>query len=146
MNVVATTFTPWASLAGGLMIGLASALYMALFGRIAGVSGILAHLLPPTRTKATLERVGFVLGLLAGPAAALLATGRPVIATLDGSPLLFAAAGVIVGVGVVLANGCTSGHGVCGLSRLSIRSLAATATFMAVAMLVVFARRHMIGG
>lgn len=145
MNVAAASFTPFASLAGGLSIGLAATLYMALFGRIAGVSAILARLLAPAWSPASLERLGFVVGLLGGPLLATAATGRTVEATLAGPASLFAFAGVLVGVGVTLANGCTSGHGVCGLARLSKRSLAATATFMAVALAVVFVRRHLWG-
>lgn len=141
----ATTFTPWASLAGGGLIGLAAALYMALFGRVAGVSGILGHLLPPERSRASLERLGFAAGLLAGPVAMAAATGRLPATTLVGSLSHFAVAGLIVGVGVTLGSGCTSGHGVCGLSRFSRRSIAATLVFMTVAVATVFARRHMMG-
>jgi hypothetical protein len=144
MNVAA--FTPWSALAGGLLIGLAATLYMLLFGRIAGVSGILAHLTPPARAPATLERAGFVAGLLAGPFVWALGYGRVPTQTLDGSPALYAVAGAIVGVGVILGNGCTSGHGVCGLARLSKRSFVATLVFMTTAIVVVSARRLLAGG
>jgi uncharacterized membrane protein YedE/YeeE len=123
-----TEFTPIASLLGGALIGLSAVLLMAYEGRIAGISGIAGRLLPPYRDGALLSRLGFVIGLVAAP-----------------FPLM-AAAGVIVGFGSVWGYGCTSGHGVCGLSRLSTRSFVATGVFMAVAVVTVFITRHVIGG
>lgn len=131
----------WAA-AGGALIGLSAGLTMLLLGRIAGISGILGALLPPRPAGDRLWRVGFVAGLVLGPLFLRLATGSSGI----GQPALelpgMAAAGLLVGVGTALGAGCTSGHGVCGLARLSPRSLAATATFMGVAVVVVALMRH----
>ena len=140
-----TTFTPVASLIGGLLIGISAVLLMWTAGRIAGVTGIIAGLLPP-RVTAVGVRLGFIAGIIAGPLVVGLVTGHPVQQTITGSSLLFAVSGLLVGFGTVLGNGCTSGHGVCGLSRLSPRSLVATLTFMAVAAGIVFAMRHVVGG
>lgn len=141
-----TEFTPLAGLAGGALIGLSAVLLMALEGRIAGISGIVSRLLPPYRDGVPLGRLGFVAGLLIAPLVAALATGEPVVQTVSAEPVLMAAAGLLVGFGTVLGNGCTSGHGVCGLARLSPRSLAATATFMTTAIVTVFMVRHAVGG
>ncbi len=136
-------FTPASALAGGVVIGLAAGLLILLLGRIAGVSGILAGLAPP-RAGDLGWRVAFLLGLFVAPVfgARLFGTQAPDFGA-AGAPLL-AVAGVLVGFGSRLAGGCTSGHGVCGLSRLSPRSLAATATFMAVAVVTVFIMRHVV--
>lgn len=141
-----TEFTPLASLAGGALIGLASVLLMAYEGRIAGISGIAGRLLPPYRDDAFTSRLGFVLGLLATPLIFMLVTGKSVAQTVSSDLVLMAAAGLIVGFGSVWGGGCTSGHGVCGLSRLSVRSLAATLIFMAAGIATVFVIRHVIGG
>ena len=115
---------------------------MAFKGRIAGVSGIASRLLPPWEDGEFAGRLAFVVGLVAAPVLVWLATGRfPEQAIEAGVPALVAA-GFFVGFGSVWGNGCTSGHGVCGLSRLSVRSLAATVTFMATGILTVFAMRH----
>jgi len=131
----------WAAL-GGALIGLSAGLTMLLLGRIAGISGILGALLPPRPAADRLWRLGFLVGLVLGPLVLLLAGGSSGI----GQPALnlggMAAAGLLVGVGTALGSGCTSGHGVCGLARLSPRSLAATATFMGVAVAVVALMRH----
>ncbi|HWW48188.1 MAG TPA: YeeE/YedE family protein [Xanthobacteraceae bacterium] len=140
-----TEFTPIASLLGGMMIGLSAVLLMALEGRIAGVSGIAGKLLPPYRDSAFVSRLGFVLGLVAAPLVVLLVTGAPVLQTVSSNVPVMIAAGLLVGFGSVLGSGCTSGHGVCGLSRLSLRSLAATLSFMATGIITVFIVRHMIG-
>jgi len=140
-----TEFTPIASLLGGMMIGLSAVLLMALEGRIAGVSGIAGKLLPPYRDSAFVSRLGFVLGLVAAPLVVLLVTGAPVLQTVSPNVPVIIAAGLLVGFGSVLGSGCTSGHGVCGLSRLSLRSLAATLSFMATGIITVFIVRHMIG-
>lgn len=139
-----TEFTPLASLIGGALIGLSAALLMLWEGRIAGISSIAGRLLPPYRDKALPSRAGFVIGLMAAPLLYVVATGRPVVQTVSPDLLLMAAAGLLVGYGSVFGNGCTSGHGVCGLARLSLRSLAATATFMAVAIATVLFTRHLI--
>jgi len=140
-----TTFTPIASTLGGVLIGCAAVLLMAWDGRIAGISGIASRLLPPYQDNAFAARLGFVLGLAAAPLAYWLATGREVAQTVSPNLPLMAAAGLLVGFGAVYGSGCTSGHGVCGLSRLSPRSLAATLTFMATGFATVFIVRHLIG-
>ena len=141
-----TEFTPWASLIGGAMIGLSAVLLMLWEGRIAGISGIAGRLLPPYRDGAFLSRLGFVGGIVAAPLLISLASGTPVSQTISSNVPLMVVAGLLVGFGSVWGNGCTSGHGVCGLSRLSPRSMVATATFMATAFITVFVVRHVIGG
>lgn len=141
-----TEFTPLASLVGGMMIGLSAVLLMAWEGRIAGISGIAGRLLPPYLDRSFPSRLGFVIGLVAAPFAVIASTGEPVAQTVSSNIPLMLAAGLIVGFGSVWGNGCTSGHGVCGLSRLSQRSFVATAIFMAVAIATVFVTRHVIAG
>jgi uncharacterized membrane protein YedE/YeeE len=141
-----TEFTPWASLIGGAMIGLSAVLLMLWEGRIAGISGIAGRLLPPYRDGAFLSRLGFIAGIVAAPLLISLASGTPVSQTISSNVPLMVVAGLLVGFGSVWGNGCTSGHGVCGLSRLSPRSMVATATFMATAFITVFVVRHVIGG
>jgi uncharacterized protein len=141
-EMTATSFTPIASAVGGALIGLSAVLLMAFKGRIAGVSGIAARLLPPYADKEFSGRLAFVAGLVAAPVLVWLTTGRfPAQSIEAGMPVLMLA-GLLVGFGSVWGNGCTSGHGVCGLSRLSVRSLVATATFMATAVITVFLVRH----
>lgn len=140
-----TDFTPIASTIGGVLIGLSAVLLMAWEGRIAGISGIAARLLPPYLDGALLSRLGFVLGLVAAPLAYAAISGSDVVQTVSSNLPLMALAGLLVGFGSVYGNGCTSGHGVCGLSRLSLRSLVATLTFMATAFATVFAVRHVLG-
>jgi len=140
-----TEFTPLASLFGGALIGLSAVLLMAYEGRIAGISGIAGRLLPPYRDGAFLPRFGFVIGLVAAPFLMVVVTGEPVVQTVSANLPLMAIAGLIVGFGSVWGYGCTSGHGVCGLSRLSTRSFVATGIFMAVAFVTVFVTRHLIG-
>ncbi len=142
-----TDFTPFAGFGGGFLIGLSALVLMAAYGRIAGLSGIFAGLLTLRPDSEFSWRLVFIAGLLIGSALTALA------GLFDASTLAFsggfgltAAGGVIVGVGTVLGGGCTSGHGICGLSRLSPRSLVATLTFMAVAVATVFVTRHVIGG
>lgn len=139
-----TTFTPIASLAGGAMIGLSAVLLMAFSGRIAGVSGIAARLLPPFSDREFAGRCAFVAGLIAAPAIVLLATGRLPAQSIEAGGYVLVIAGVLVGFGSVWGNGCTSGHGVCGISRLSIRSLVATTVFMATGFATTFAARHLL--
>ncbi|MDH4984776.1 YeeE/YedE thiosulfate transporter family protein [Aminobacter anthyllidis] len=140
-----TEFTPIASTVGGILIGLSAVLLMAWEGRIAGISGIASRLLPPHADGAFLSRLGFVLGLVAAPLIYLLVTGSEVLQTVSSNLPLMAVAGLLVGFGSAYGSGCTSGHGVCGLSRLSIRSLVATITFMATAFATVFIVRHALG-
>lgn len=139
-----TTFTPIASLAGGALIGLAAVMLMAFSGRIAGVSGIAARLLPPFSDREFLGRLAFVAGLIAAPVLVLLATGQLPPQSIEAGGFVLAIAGLLVGFGSVWGNGCTSGHGVCGISRLSVRSLVATMVFMATGFATTFVVRHLL--
>lgn len=145
MNLDWTHFTPWASLSGGLILGVASALFILINGRILGISGILGGLLPP-KLGDTSWRVAFLLGLLTAPS--LFHAVVPVeyinAPRIDASEWMIVVAGLLVGVGTRYASGCTSGHGVCGLSRLSPRSLVATAAFMSAGFMIVYIVRHVI--
>lgn len=140
--MVATSFTPIASLLGGALIGLSAVLLMWATGRIAGVSGIVARLFPPYEDGELAGRLAFVAGLIAAPVLVRLVTGSlPAQTIAAGTPVLIVA-GLLTGFGAVWGSGCTSGHGVCGLSRLSVRSLVATITFMATGVATVFVIRH----
>jgi uncharacterized membrane protein YedE/YeeE len=136
-----TPFTPYASLAGGILIGLSAVLVMGLFGRIAGISGITTGAVPGRRDDWP-WRLAFVAGLVAAPLLVLAATGSPVQQTVSANLPAMAVAGLLVGFGTVTGSGCTSGHGVCGLARLSSRSLVAVLTFMVFAAATVFVLRH----
>lgn len=138
-------FTPFSALLGGMLIGLGAVTLMLFLGRIAGISGIVGGLLGFDRSDSG-WRLAFVAGLIAGPLGVGLMGGALPAITVDASPLLVIAAGVLVGFGTRLGSGCTSGHGVCGLARLSARSLVATIVFMGVAAFVVFIDRHVLGG
>ncbi|MBN9441863.1 YeeE/YedE family protein [Bosea sp. (in: a-proteobacteria)] len=139
-----THFTPVASLAGGALIGLAAVLLMLFEGRIAGISGIVSRLLPPEGDGQTPGRLAFVMGLIVAPLAyAAVAGVWPVPQVAATMPILIVA-GLLVGFGSVWGNGCTSGHGICGLSRLSPRSAVAVATFMTMAIATVFVARHVL--
>ena len=140
--MTATSFTPLASAAGGALIGLSAVLLMALTGRIAGVSGIVSRLLPPYEDRELSGRLAFAAGLIVAPMLVWLATGRFPAQTIEAATPVLLVAGLLVGFGSVWGNGCTSGHGVCGLSRLSVRSLVATVTFMVTAVITVFIVRH----
>lgn len=137
-------FTPWASLAGGILLGLASALFILVNGRILGISGILGGLLLPKGTDAG-WRVAFLLGMLAAPVTlAWIAPADLITApTIDAGYAAVVIAGLLVGYGTRLGSGCTSGHGVCGLSRLSPRSLVATGSFMAAGFAIVYVMRYL---
>ena len=135
-------FTPWTSLLGGVLIGAAAALLVVLNGRIAGVSGILGGLLRPAPGDAA-WRAAFIGGLLFAPAAYALVERLPMPTIEAGYPALLVA-GLLVGIGTRYGGGCTSGHGVCGMSRLSPRSLAATATFMVAGFVTVYVVRHLL--
>ena len=135
-------FTPWTSLAGGILIGAAAAMFLLLNGRIAGISGILGGLLRPKAGDIS-WRVAIVLGLVAAPLVYQLAAPLPAV-QIDAGTALLVVAGLLVGVGTRYGSGCTSGHGVCGLSRLSPRSMVATAAFMAAGFVTVFIVRHWI--
>ena len=137
-----TPFTPIASLLGGALIGLAAVLLMWATGRIAGVSGIAARLFPPYEDREFAGRLAFVAGLVAAPILVRIVSGSlPAQTIAAGTPVLIVA-GLLTGFGAVWGSGCTSGHGVCGLSRLSLRSLVATITFMSAGIATVFVMRH----
>jgi uncharacterized membrane protein YedE/YeeE len=142
MSIDWTHFTPGTSLVGGLLIGLASALFILANGRIAGISGILGGLLRPSGND-VVWRLAFLLGLIVAPAVASLfiATSAP---TIDANAEMLVIVGLLVGIGTRYGGGCTSGHGICGLSRLSPRSLIATLAFMASGMAIVFVMRHLL--
>jgi uncharacterized protein len=142
---VATEFTPIASAIGGAFIGLSAVLLMLMNGRIAGISGILSRFLVPDTDSKPLQALAFVAGLVGAPLVWTAVSGSSVSQTVTGNLPLAAVAGLLVGFGATYGSGCTSGHGVCGLSRLSVRSLVATLVFMATAMIVVFVARHVIG-
>jgi uncharacterized protein len=134
-------FTPWSSLAGGMLIGLAAAMLVLLNGRIAGISGIVGGLFTPRRGEIA-WRVAFLTGLFAAPLAMALVGVNPV-PRIDAGFGLLVVAGLLVGIGTSYGSGCTSGHGVCGLSRLSPRSLVATAAFMLAGVVTVIFVRHL---
>ncbi|KQO85537.1 YeeE/YedE family protein [Methylorubrum extorquens] len=137
-------FTPLSATLGGVMIGGAAALFLLLNGRIAGISGILGGLLAPP-SRETGWRAAFLAGLVLAPLVYAGLGGSLPSVTVDASFPLVVVAGLLVGFGARLGAGCTSGHGVCGIGRGSPRSLAATGTFMAVAILTVFVTRHLLG-
>jgi uncharacterized protein len=145
MNIAWNLFTPWSALAGGLLIGLASALYVLGLGRIAGIAGIIASPLRAWLTGASLRpersRLLFIVGLLLAPWVWWIFVALPQASVDVGWPGLIAA-GLLVGIGSRLGNGCTSGHGVCGLSRLSLRSLVNVLVFMGAGFATVFLIRH----
>jgi uncharacterized membrane protein YedE/YeeE len=143
MSIDWNHFTPLAALAGGVLIGIAAAMFVLLNGRIAGISGMLGGLIRPAKGD-TSWRVAFVLGLVGSPLVYVLfaALPKPQIDAGYGALIL---AGLLVGVGTRYGSGCTSGHGVCGLSRLSPRSLVATAAFMGAGFVTVFVTRHLLG-
>ncbi|MCV0437975.1 MAG: YeeE/YedE family protein [Hydrogenophaga sp.] len=145
MSIDWTNFTPWASLSGGILLGVASALFILLNGRVLGISGILGGLLKPRSGDAG-WRIAFLLGMLAAPLAyGLLAPeGFAQAPRIDAGYGAIVAAGLLVGLGTRYGSGCTSGHGVCGLSRLSPRSLVATLAFMGAGFVMVFVVRHVL--
>jgi uncharacterized membrane protein YedE/YeeE len=142
MSIAWNAFTPASALIGGAIIGAAAALFAVLNGRIAGVSGILGGLARPQAGDIS-WRIAFVAGLIAAPVAWRLLAALPEI-RVDTSYVTLAAAGLLVGVGTRYGGGCTSGHGVCGVSRLSPRSIVATLVFMAVGFATVYIVRHLI--
>lgn len=140
-----TAFTPVQSLMGGSLIGAASVLLMLMFGRIMGATGILAGVMSAGPISDKGWRIAILLGMISGPLAVLLATGQMPAVDVPVSTTMLVIGGLIVGVGVTYGSGCTSGHGVCGLSRLSPRSIAATITFMITTGLTVYVVRHLMG-
>ena len=138
-------FTPVSALIGGALIGLGVVVLMLANGRIAGISGIVGGVVQPDGPEWR-WRVGFIVGLVGGAALAMLAGFGPASIAVTGSLPLLIGGGLLVGFGTRLGSGCTSGHGVCGLARLSPRSLAATGIFMATGAATVFVMRHVLGG
>lgn len=138
-------FSPYSGLIGGILIGIASTLLLLANGRIAGISGIVGGLLTPQRGEAGWQAM-FVVGLLIGAFAYMLVQGEPLTVTIKTSWPMMAIAGFLVGVGTRMGGGCTSGHGVCGVARLSRRSMIATVIFVASAIVTVFITRHLGGG
>ena len=136
------SFTPWPSLIGGLILGFSTLIFILVNGRIAGISGILGGLLTPSKSDIW-WRVAFIAGLMMAPWIYRLFATLPAIQINASYPILVLA-GLLVGFGTRLGSGCTSGHGICGLSRLSPRSLVATGAFMAAGFITVFIVRHMI--
>jgi len=140
-----TEFTPLSGALGGLLIGLAATILLLGNGRVAGISGILGQVIWPGGGEERAWQVAFLVGLPLGAAAVSVICG-PLIVQIDANPTLLITAGLLVGFGTRLGNGCTSGHGVCGISRGSGRSVAATLTFMTVAGATVFVVRHLLEG
>lgn len=141
MSIDWNSFTPWSSLAGGVLIGVAVAMFVLLNGRIAGISGVIGGLLKPAKGDVA-WRAAFVLGLLGAPLVYMLFSALPK-PQIDAEYGALVAAGLLVGVGTRYGSGCTSGHGVCGLSRMSPRSLVATAAFMGAGFVTVYVIRHL---
>ncbi|AOE85663.1 YeeE/YedE family protein [Pseudomonas sp. TCU-HL1] len=144
MTIDWPAFTPWSALAGGALIGVSASLFILANGRIAGISGLLGSLLQ-REGDGLGEKALFLLGLLLAPVLWMAIAGAPQL-RIESGWLALLVAGLLVGVGTRYASGCTSGHGVCGLARLSPRSLAATLAFMATGFLTVYVLRHLIGG
>lgn len=142
MTIDWTHFTPWTALAGGLLLGLASALFILVNGRILGVSGIAGGLFRPAQGDVA-WRLAFLAGMLVAPVLYAL-VAMPVAPRVDADWVTVVIAGLLVGVGTRYGSGCTSGHGVCGLSRLSPRSLVATVEFMAAGFVTVYVVRHVL--
>jgi uncharacterized membrane protein YedE/YeeE len=143
--MIETAFTPLQSLGGGTLIGLAAVLLMGTMGRIMGATGILAGLLQPANMSDWSWRAAVLLGMVSGPIAVMLVTGNmPAVQVPVSTPMLLIG-GFIVGIGGTFGAGCTSGHGVCGMARLSPRSIMATLTFMLTTAITVYVIRHVIG-
>ncbi|NCO85528.1 MAG: YeeE/YedE family protein [Rhodobacterales bacterium] len=141
-----TDFTPWQSLFGGSLIGLASVLLMLVHGRIMGATGILAGAFVPEAPGDRGWRIAILAGMVSGPLVFWLATGAMPAVEVPVSTTMMIVGGFIVGLGVTFGSGCTSGHGVCGMARLSRRSIAATLTFMLTTAATVYVVRHVMGG
>ncbi|MBL8613823.1 MAG: YeeE/YedE family protein [Myxococcales bacterium] len=138
-------FTPWSALAGGALIGLAASLFLLTHGKVAGISGLYGGIFRREASDRGM-RAAFVVGLLAAGVALRVAAPGLFSTSWSASLPLTAVAGLLVGFGTQLGNGCTSGHGVCGLSRLSVRSLVATGSFMVAGFATVYVARHLLGG
>lgn len=143
MTIDWQNFTPWSSLAGGLLIGLATAILLLFNGRIAGISGVVGGLLRSARGDLA-WRMAFLAGIVIAPFVSGLAAPIPDV-QIDAGTMTLITAGLLVGVGTRYGSGCTSGHGVCGLSRGSPRSLVATASFVFAGIVTVYVARHLLG-
>ncbi|WP_376877892.1 YeeE/YedE family protein [Albirhodobacter sp. R86504] len=143
--MIETTFTPFQSLGGGVLIGIAAVLLMATVGRVMGATGILAGVLRPTDRADWLWRAVVLAGMISGPIAVKLVTGEMPAVQVPSSTAMLVIGGALVGVGVTYGSGCTSGHGVCGMARLSTRSIIATLTFMITTFITVYVMRHVLG-
>jgi len=137
-------FTPIASLLGGMLIGFAALILLAFNGHIAGVTGVARGVLTPKQND-TLWRVVFLLGLIVGPLVFQAVSGEAIASTITSSTPILVIGGLLVGFGTSMGNGCTSGHGICGLGRVSKRSIAATGAFLATAIVTVYMMRHVLG-
>ena len=144
MTIDWISFSPWSALAGGAIIGVAVSMFALVNGRVAGISGIVGGLLRPVSLQDAAWRGAFVAGLVMAPLAYVMFAALPAVAIDADYPLLIVA-GLVVGIGTRYGAGCTSGHGVCGMSRMSPRSLVATLAFMAAGFATVFAMRHVVG-
>ena len=144
MNIDWANFTPLVSLTGGIILGLASAVFILVNGRILGISGIMGGLMPP-KVGDTFWRIAFLLGMFSAPTVfhAVVPAEYIHAQRIDATDMMVVVAGLLVGIGTRYASGCTSGHGVCGLSRLSPRSLVATISFMLAGFVVVYVMRHL---
>jgi len=141
-----TDFTPWQSLFGGGLIGLSAVLLMLTLGRVMGATGILAGFLTPATAADRTWRAALLAGMVTAPVLFMMATGAMPAVDLPVSRAMMIAGGIIVGIGVTYGGGCTSGHGVCGIARLSPRSITATLVFMIATFATVYVIRHVIGG
>jgi len=141
-----TAFTPIASLSGGVLIGIASTLLMLTLGRVMGATGVLAGLFQPTSSQDFAWRAALLAGMVTGPAVVWAISGEMPAVDVPVSTVALIIGGLIVGIGVTYGSGCTSGHGVCGMARLSPRSIAATVTFMIFTGVTVYLVRHVFGG
>jgi uncharacterized membrane protein YedE/YeeE len=139
-----TQFTPVEAILGGSLIGLSAVLLMAFHGRIAGMTGILSGAIMPKGDAGW--RITFLVGAIAAPVLLTIMSGQPLPFAAEIPSWAIVMSGLLVGVGVTLGGGCTSGHGVCGIARLSTRSIVATGTFMATTLITVFVIRHVLGG
>jgi uncharacterized protein len=140
-----TEFTPFTAIAGGALIGAGAVLAMLLLGRIAGISGIVAGAIFPASKDEWGWRAAFLAGMIMSPVLYTLVTGQGPQFAMPGSTAMSVVAGLLVGIGVTFGAGCASGHGVCGLARLSSRSIIATSIFMLMAVATVYVTRHLIG-
>ncbi|MFQ1699896.1 YeeE/YedE family protein [Loktanella agnita] len=140
-----TAFTPYASLAGGVLIGLSATLLMLVLGRVMGATGVLTGLVMPASADDFAWRAALLAGMVSAPVAIMAVTGQMPAVQVPVSAAMLAVGGLIVGLGVTYGAGCTSGHGVCGMARLSPRSIAATLTFMIFTFATVYVVRHVLG-